>query len=128
MSDAPVKFSFDTEFDEHNPFHHYVPPPQSYIRGLGRWHGHHDWDWSQDPHHFYATYGWKQPWSYAPRTLPYREYRPRVVMQAPVEPSLYRGTPEALMRFARAQTLAGLLKLEREGKATSADRERWQRC
>ena len=39
----------------------------------------------------------------------------------------YRGTPEALLRFARAQTLAGLLKLQGEGKACPVDGERWRR-
>ncbi|MBI2805574.1 MAG: MBL fold metallo-hydrolase [Planctomycetes bacterium] len=39
---------------------------------------------------------------------------------------MYRGTPEPLMRFARAQVLAGLLKLQAEGRAHPADAERWQ--
>lgn len=39
---------------------------------------------------------------------------------------LYRGTPEVLMRFARAQVLAGLLKLQREGRVRPIDSERWQ--
>lgn len=39
---------------------------------------------------------------------------------------LYRGTPEALMRFARAQVLAGLLKLQSEGRARPVDEMRWQ--
>ena len=41
---------------------------------------------------------------------------------------LYRGTPEALMRFARAQLLAGLLKLQQEGRAQPAGADRWQLC
>ncbi len=39
---------------------------------------------------------------------------------------MYRGTPEALMHFARAQVLAGLLKLQAEGIAQPVDEERWQ--
>ena len=39
---------------------------------------------------------------------------------------LYRGTPELLMRFARAQVLAGLLKLQQENRAQPLDAERWQ--
>jgi glyoxylase-like metal-dependent hydrolase (beta-lactamase superfamily II)/8-oxo-dGTP pyrophosphatase MutT (NUDIX family) len=39
---------------------------------------------------------------------------------------LYRGTPEPLLRFARAQVLAGLLKLQNEGRARPADGETWQ--
>lgn len=39
---------------------------------------------------------------------------------------LYRGTPEVLMRFAKAQVLAGLLKLQAEGRAKPVDAERWQ--
>jgi ribonuclease/clavin/mitogillin len=39
---------------------------------------------------------------------------------------LYRGTPESLMRFARAQVLAGLLKLQGEGRALSLGGDRWQ--
>jgi ribonuclease/clavin/mitogillin len=39
---------------------------------------------------------------------------------------MYRGTPETLMRFARAQVLAGLLKLQTEGRATPLDQDRWQ--
>jgi endoribonuclease LACTB2 len=39
---------------------------------------------------------------------------------------MYRGTPEVLMRFARAQVLAGLLKLQGEGRAQPLDAERWQ--
>jgi ribonuclease/clavin/mitogillin len=41
---------------------------------------------------------------------------------------LYRGTPETLMRFARAQVLAGLLKLQNEGRVKPTDAERWQVC
>jgi glyoxylase-like metal-dependent hydrolase (beta-lactamase superfamily II) len=41
---------------------------------------------------------------------------------------LYRGTPETLMRFARAQVLAGLLKLQHEGRARPLDEQRWQVC
>jgi glyoxylase-like metal-dependent hydrolase (beta-lactamase superfamily II) len=39
---------------------------------------------------------------------------------------LYRGTPDTLMRFARAQVLAGLLKLQQENRARPLDAERWQ--
>lgn len=39
---------------------------------------------------------------------------------------LYRGLPEGMQRFARAQVLAGLLKLQTEGRATRLDAERWQ--
>jgi endoribonuclease LACTB2 len=39
---------------------------------------------------------------------------------------LYRGTPEPLLRFARAQVQAGLLKLQSEGRAQPADGERWR--
>ncbi len=39
---------------------------------------------------------------------------------------LYRGTPEAVMRFARAQVLAGLLKLQGEGRAHSLGGDRWE--
>jgi glyoxylase-like metal-dependent hydrolase (beta-lactamase superfamily II) len=39
---------------------------------------------------------------------------------------LYRGTPEPLLRFAQAQVLAGLLKLQTEGRAQPADGERWR--
>jgi glyoxylase-like metal-dependent hydrolase (beta-lactamase superfamily II) len=41
---------------------------------------------------------------------------------------LYRGTPEALMRFARAQTLAGLLKLKGEGRARAEGGACWRLC
>ena len=40
---------------------------------------------------------------------------------------MYRGTPEALMRFAEAQVLAGLLKLQGEGRARQVENERWRR-
>lgn len=39
---------------------------------------------------------------------------------------LYRGTPEVLMRFARAQVHAGLLKLEQEGRAKQVNGENWR--
>ncbi len=39
---------------------------------------------------------------------------------------LYRGTPEVLMRFAKAQVLAGLLKLQAEGRVRPLDAQRWQ--
>jgi glyoxylase-like metal-dependent hydrolase (beta-lactamase superfamily II) len=39
---------------------------------------------------------------------------------------MYRGTPEVLMRFARAQVFAGLLKLQTEGRAQPLDQDRWQ--
>ncbi len=41
---------------------------------------------------------------------------------------LYRGTPEALMRFAQAQVWAGLLKLKEEKRAAPTDDERWRLC
>jgi glyoxylase-like metal-dependent hydrolase (beta-lactamase superfamily II)/8-oxo-dGTP pyrophosphatase MutT (NUDIX family) len=41
-------------------------------------------------------------------------------------PVLYRGVPEALWRLARAQILAGLIKLQREGRARPSDGERWE--
>ena len=41
---------------------------------------------------------------------------------------LYRGTPDVLMRFARAQVRAGLLKLKEEGRARAEDEERWRLC
>jgi endoribonuclease LACTB2 len=43
-------------------------------------------------------------------------------------PVLYRGVPEALWRFARAQLLAGLIKLEREQRVRRIDEERWELC
>ncbi|MSU80238.1 MAG: MBL fold metallo-hydrolase [Gemmataceae bacterium] len=39
---------------------------------------------------------------------------------------LYRGTPESLMRFARAQVHAGLLKLQQEGRAEHVNVESWR--
>lgn len=72
-----------------------VPVQPQWYGGGRRWHGHHDWPWALDPHHAYASYGWKQPWVYAPRTLPYREYRPRVVMPTQVEPEFRSGAPAA---------------------------------
>ncbi|MBI3821742.1 MAG: MBL fold metallo-hydrolase [Planctomycetes bacterium] len=39
---------------------------------------------------------------------------------------LYRGTPETLMRFARAQLVAGLLKLQHDGRARELDAQRWR--
>jgi glyoxylase-like metal-dependent hydrolase (beta-lactamase superfamily II)/8-oxo-dGTP pyrophosphatase MutT (NUDIX family) len=39
---------------------------------------------------------------------------------------LYRGVPESLWRFARAQMLAGLIKLEHEGRVRRLDGERWE--
>jgi glyoxylase-like metal-dependent hydrolase (beta-lactamase superfamily II)/8-oxo-dGTP pyrophosphatase MutT (NUDIX family) len=39
---------------------------------------------------------------------------------------MYKGTPEPLIRFARAQVLAGLLKLQSEGRAAPVDGERWR--
>src|SRR5262249_7710882 len=50
--------------------------------------------------------------------------RPATVVE--LTPVLYRGVPEALERFARAQLLAGLVKLEREGRVRRADAERWE--
>jgi glyoxylase-like metal-dependent hydrolase (beta-lactamase superfamily II)/8-oxo-dGTP pyrophosphatase MutT (NUDIX family) len=46
---------------------------------------------------------------------------PRRVAELAVE--LYRGLPEKLMRFAEMQVHAGLLKLEREGRAAAAGPE-----
>ena len=45
--------------------------------------------------------------------------RPRTV--AELVPELYRGLPEGLTRLAELQTLAGLRKLERDGRAEEAD-------
>jgi glyoxylase-like metal-dependent hydrolase (beta-lactamase superfamily II) len=39
---------------------------------------------------------------------------------------LYEGLPEALRGFARLQVQTGLEKLQREGRAVSADDSRWQ--
>ncbi len=39
-------------------------------------------------------------------------------------PEVYKGVPEPMMKFARLQLLAGLEKLEREGKAVR-DKEQW---
>ena len=41
---------------------------------------------------------------------------------------LYRGLAEALMRFAQAQVLAGLLKLQNEGRAIQIGEDRWRLC
>jgi len=42
-------------------------------------------------------------------------------------PELYKGLPEQLMRFAKLQILAGLIKLRREGRAESIDAEtKWR--
>jgi glyoxylase-like metal-dependent hydrolase (beta-lactamase superfamily II)/8-oxo-dGTP pyrophosphatase MutT (NUDIX family) len=42
-------------------------------------------------------------------------------------PELYKGLPEPLMRFAKLQILAGLIKLQREGRAEqSEDRTAWK--
>lgn len=71
-------------------------PVQPYWYGGGRrWHGHHDWAWGSDPHHVYATFGWKQPWNYAPRTLPYQPYRARATIPVPAPRKIYRTTPPA---------------------------------
>lgn len=43
-----------------------------------------------------------------------------------LKPRLYRGVPEALWRFAQAQLLAGLIKLQREGRVRSTGGERWE--
>jgi glyoxylase-like metal-dependent hydrolase (beta-lactamase superfamily II)/8-oxo-dGTP pyrophosphatase MutT (NUDIX family) len=40
-------------------------------------------------------------------------------------PEVYKGVPEPMMKFARLQLLAGLKKLEQEGKA-ARDEERWR--
>ena len=40
-------------------------------------------------------------------------------------PEVYKGVPEPMMRFARLQLLAGLEKLEQEGKAVR-NGERWR--
>jgi glyoxylase-like metal-dependent hydrolase (beta-lactamase superfamily II)/8-oxo-dGTP pyrophosphatase MutT (NUDIX family) len=44
---------------------------------------------------------------------------------ADIAPEMYRGLPPALMRFAELQILAGLQKLEREGRA-EAEGEYWR--
>jgi glyoxylase-like metal-dependent hydrolase (beta-lactamase superfamily II) len=40
---------------------------------------------------------------------------------------VYKGVPEPMMKFARLQLLAGLQKLEREGKAVAKE-DQWQLC
>jgi glyoxylase-like metal-dependent hydrolase (beta-lactamase superfamily II) len=47
---------------------------------------------------------------------------------AELTPRLYRGVPVALWGFAQAQLLAGLLKLQQEGRARSTGQERWELC
>jgi glyoxylase-like metal-dependent hydrolase (beta-lactamase superfamily II)/8-oxo-dGTP pyrophosphatase MutT (NUDIX family) len=49
--------------------------------------------------------------------------QPRTVAEVAVE--MYRGLPAALMRFAEMQVLAGLHKLQREGRA-AADGDAWR--
>ena len=49
---------------------------------------------------------------------------PRTVGELAVE--MYRGLPAPLMRFAEMQILAGLLKLQREGRAEAAG-DGWRR-
>ncbi len=49
---------------------------------------------------------------------------PRSVPELAVE--MYRGLPAKLMRFAEMQVLAGLQKLDREGKARTADDAHWR--
>jgi glyoxylase-like metal-dependent hydrolase (beta-lactamase superfamily II)/8-oxo-dGTP pyrophosphatase MutT (NUDIX family) len=39
---------------------------------------------------------------------------------------IYKGVPEDLMKFAQLQTLAGLQKLESEGRAVHDDEDRWK--
>ena len=58
----------------------YTAPAYALVPGGRRWHGHHDWDWGNDPHHLYATYGWKQPWFYAPRQSYSQPYPPPPVI------------------------------------------------
>jgi hypothetical protein len=50
---------------------------------------------------------------------------PRTVEE--LGPEVYRGMPANLMRFAHLQILAGLQKLQREGRAEKVTGERW-RC
>jgi endoribonuclease LACTB2 len=75
-----------------------------------------------------------QPWQTIDDALEHRAKREKQLQDSLLEgpatideltARLYRGTPEALMRFARAQTLAGLLKLQAENKAHPLDAERW---
>jgi glyoxylase-like metal-dependent hydrolase (beta-lactamase superfamily II) len=49
---------------------------------------------------------------------------PRAVPELAVE--MYRGLPAKLMRFAEMQVLAGLRKLEKEGRVRPVDEARWQ--
>jgi ribonuclease/clavin/mitogillin len=49
---------------------------------------------------------------------------PRTPQELAVE--MYRGLPPKVMRFAELQVLAGLRKLEREGRARQADGTLWQ--
>jgi ribonuclease/clavin/mitogillin len=50
--------------------------------------------------------------------------KPRTVPELAVE--MYRGLPAPLMRFAEMQVLAGLHKLQREGRAVVVDGSGWQ--
>jgi glyoxylase-like metal-dependent hydrolase (beta-lactamase superfamily II)/8-oxo-dGTP pyrophosphatase MutT (NUDIX family) len=46
---------------------------------------------------------------------------------AEIAEEIYRGLPAELMRFAQMQILAGLHKLQREGRAAAVEANRWQR-
>ncbi len=50
---------------------------------------------------------------------------PRTVPELAVE--MYRGLPVPLMRFAEMQILAGLHKVQREGRAVEVDGSAWRR-
>lgn len=47
---------------------------------------------------------------------------------AELVPELYKGLPQGLMRMAELQTLAGLLKLQREGRVAPVGEAGWRVC
>jgi glyoxylase-like metal-dependent hydrolase (beta-lactamase superfamily II)/8-oxo-dGTP pyrophosphatase MutT (NUDIX family) len=68
--------------------------------------------------------------------LAHRELRERQLLEAlaggprsleELAEELYRGFPESVLKLARLQIHAGLIKLQREGRVAAAG-ERWQRC
>ena len=71
------------------------PPATAWFEGGRRWRGHHDWDWGSDPHHSYATYGWKQPWYFAPRQPSYAPYQPKAEFSYAIAGSIYSEAPPA---------------------------------
>jgi glyoxylase-like metal-dependent hydrolase (beta-lactamase superfamily II) len=67
--------------------------------------------------------------------LAHRELRERQLLEAlaggprsleELAEELYRGFPESVLKLARLQIHAGLIKLQREGRVAAAG-ERWQR-